>query len=227
MKIVIYGSGKMAELTCYYFTNDSEYEVVAFCVDDAYVPAKNSSLLGLPLLGFKQVVDKYPKESHKIHVAIGRNSAREITCKKVSENGYSFANYVSSKASVWPDLVIGQNTFIDQCCDIHPFVTIGDNCMLMGTRLGHHSIIKNNVLISGSTLAGNVTVGNNTFLGINSAVKEDVCIGSHNIIGASVFINKDTEDYAIISNSTVPKRIGDSKRFMMFSKPSEIKEMKG
>lgn len=224
MKVVIYGTGKMAELICYSFNNDSPYEVVAFCVDDAYVPSEETKLLGLPILSFDQVLRKFPKESHKMHIGIGRNSAREVVYNKVREAGYSFANYISSKANLWPDLITGQNTFIDQCCDIQPFVTIGNNCMLMGSRVGHHSTIKNNVLLSGNTMGGNVTIGNNSFLGINSAVKEDVCIGNNNIIGAGVFINKNTEDYAIISSSAVPQRVGDSKRFIMFNKSQEAKQ---
>lgn len=223
MKVIIYGTGKMAEFICYSFMHDSPYNVVAFCVDDAYVPPAGSTLLNLPILSFAQVTKDFPPDAHKMHIAIGRNSARESVYNRVSDAGYGFANYISSKANVWPDLVVGHNIFIDQCCDIHPFVTIGNNCMLIGTRIGHHSTLENNVLLSGNILAGNVTVGHNSFLGINSAVKEDVMIGSHNIVGAGVFINKNTEDYAIISNASAPQRIGDSKRFVMFTKTPEAK----
>jgi len=224
MKVIIYGTGKMAEFICYSFMNDSDYNVVAFCVDDAYVPPAGHTLLGLPILSFAQVTKDFPPETHKIHVAIGRNSTRENVYHRVSESGYSFANYISSKANIWSDLVFGRNTFIDQCCDIQPFVTIGNNCMLIGARIGHHSTLGDNVLLSGNILAGNVTVGNNSFLGINSAVKEDITIGGHNIIGAGVFINKNTEDYAIVSNGAVPQRIGDSKRFVMFNKTQDVKQ---
>lgn len=224
MKVIIYGTGKMAEFICYSFMNDSQYNVIAFCVDDAYVPPAGNTLLGLPILSFAQVTKDFPPETYKIHVAIGRNSARESVYHKVKDAGYAFANYISTKANVWSDLVIGHNTFIDQCCDIQPFVTIGNNCMLIGTRIGHHSTIENNVLLSGNILAGNVTVGHNSFLGINSAVKEDVIIGSYNIIGAGVFINKNTEDHAIISNASTPQRIGDSKRFVMFNKGQDVKQ---
>lgn len=218
MKVIIYGTGKMAEFICYSFTNDSAYEVVAFCVDDDYVPPMGTTLLGIPILGLDEVIKSFPPENHKMHIAIGRNSARENIFKKVSDEGYDFANYIASKASIWPDLVVGRNVFIDQCCDIHPFVTIGDNCMLIGARIGHHCTIEHNVLLSGNILAGNVTVKNNSFLGINSSVKEDVTIGSYNIIGANIFINKPTEDDAIISNATTPQRVGNSKRFVMFNK---------
>ncbi|NII82531.1 MULTISPECIES: hypothetical protein [unclassified Pedobacter] len=224
MKVIIYGIGKMAEFICYSFMNDSDYNVVAFCVDDVYAPPAGNTLQGLPILSFEQVIKDFSPESHKIHIAIGRNSARESVYHRVSQAGYSFANYVSSKANIWPELMFGHNTFIDQCCDIQPFVTIGNNCMLIGARIGHHSTIGNNVLLSGNILAGNVNIGNNSFLGINSAVKEDITIGSHNIIGAGVFINKNTEDYAIVSNGSVPQRIGDSKRFVMFNKAQQVKQ---
>ncbi|WP_316841191.1 acetyltransferase [Pedobacter gandavensis] len=218
MKVVIYGTGKMAEFICYSFNNDSAYEVVAFCVDDAYVPARGTKLLGLPILSFADVLSRYPQNNHLMHIAIGRNNVRESIYHKVKEAGYAFANYISSKANVWPDLVVGQNIFIDQCCDIQPFVTIGNNCMLIGARIGHHSVIMDNVLLSGNILAGNVTVGNNSFLGINSSVKEDLYIGNRNVIGAGVFITKNTDDDMLISNPPTPQRIGDSRKLTLFQK---------
>lgn len=224
MKVVIYGTGKMAELICYSFNNDSSYEVVAFCVDNEYVPPTGTRLLGLPVLSFDQAQVDFPKDHYKIHIGIGRNSARESAYYKALKAGYSFANYVSSKAMIWPDLVVGNNVFIDQACNIHPFVTIGNNCMLIGARIGHHSTIKNNVLLSGNILAGNVTIGHNSFLGINSSVKEDICVGNNNIIGAGVFITKNTEDDALITNPVVTHRVGDSKRILMFNKPTSEKE---
>ncbi|WP_316820652.1 acetyltransferase [Pedobacter gandavensis] len=218
MKVVIYGTGKMAEFICYSFNNDSSYEVVAFCVDDAFVPPLGTELLGLPILSFEQVVLQCPKKDHCMHIAIGRNDVREIIYHKVKDAGYTFANYISSKANVWPDLLVGQNVFIDQCCDIQPFVVIGNNCMLIGARIGHHSTIMDNVLLSGNILAGNVTVGSNSFLGINSSVKEDVFIGRRNVIGAGVFITKNTDDDLLISNPSTPHRIADSRKFTLFHK---------
>lgn len=48
MKIIIFGTGEIAELAYYYFTNDSQYEVVAFVADDEYV--NNSTFQNLPLV---------------------------------------------------------------------------------------------------------------------------------------------------------------------------------
>jgi UDP-3-O-[3-hydroxymyristoyl] glucosamine N-acyltransferase len=67
-------------------------------------------------------------------------------------------------------------------------------------------------------LAGNVTISNNSFLGINSSVRENVVIGKNYIIGSGVFIDKDTIDFAIFSHKVSVQRCGNSNRFIMFDK---------
>lgn len=220
MKVLIYGTGKMAEFITYALNHDSPHQVVAYCVDDAYIPPLGAKLLGLPIVSFNQAIIDYPKENYLVHVAIGRNSARETAYLKAKEAGYTFVNYISSKAIVWPDLVVGKNVFIDQGCNIHPFVTVGNNCMLIGSRIGHHSTIKNNVLLSGNILAGNVTIGHNSFLGMNSLVKENVIIGSNNIVGAGVFVMNNTEDNALITNPSLRNKVRDSTGVIMFRSPT-------
>lgn len=37
MDIIIFGVGSQAELAHYFFTHDSDYQVVAFCIDAAYL----------------------------------------------------------------------------------------------------------------------------------------------------------------------------------------------
>ncbi|WPO83177.1 acetyltransferase [Chryseobacterium sp. JJR-5R] len=216
-QIIIYGVGKMAEFIYYSFQYDSQYEIIAFCVDDAYLEVSQDTLYGLPVLNFTDVRKQFPPESYLMHIAIGRNDAREIIFEKVLEAGYGFANYICSKANVWPDLVIGQNVFIDQASVIHPYVTIGDNCMLIAARIGHHCHIGSNSLLSGTSLAGNVTVGNNSFLGINSGAKESVRIGCHNIVGAGCFIGKNTKDGALIYQERTVQKTVLSKNIVLFN----------
>jgi sugar O-acyltransferase (sialic acid O-acetyltransferase NeuD family) len=221
MNLVIYGTGKMAEYICFCMMNDSPYQVIAFCVDDAYLPSAGSELMGIPIMGFKEIIRENPPEETLFHIAIGRNSARKAIFDKVRDAGYDCASYISSKAGVWHDLIIGSNVFIDQCYDIQPFVRIGDNCMVIGARIGHHCTIEDHVLLSGNTLAGNVTIGQGSFLGINSAVKEDVTVGAYNIIGASVFISKNTPNCTMTSSPKDLFRTGDSSRFTLFNKTPE------
>lgn len=217
MKVVIYGVGRMAEFIHYSFQNDSVYEIVAFCADDAYLDDSRQYLFGCPVLSFSETTIQFPPNEYLMHIAVGRNNAREIIFNKVREAGYAFANYICSKASVWPDLKVGENVFIDQASVIQPYVTIGDNCMLIGARIGHHSSIGSNSLLSGTALAGSVIIGSNSFLGLNSGIKEGVRVGKHNIIGAGCFISKDTKDSSLIYQERSVQKVVLSRNIVLFN----------
>lgn len=216
MKVVIYGVGRMAEFIYYSFRNDSAYDVVAFCVDDDYMEESRQYLFECPVLNFADTKAKFPPHQYLMHIAVGRNNAREVIFNKVRDAGYSFANYICSRANVWPDLKIGENVFIDQASVVQPYVTIGDNCMLIGARIGHHSRICSHSLLSGTALAGSVTIDSNSFLGLNSGVKEGVRVGKHNIIGAGCFISKDTKDGSLIYQERSVQRVVLSRNVVLF-----------
>jgi FlaA1/EpsC-like NDP-sugar epimerase len=66
--LVIFGTGDIAQLAHYYFSHDSDYEVVAFTVDAAYVT--EDTFCGLPVLAFDRIAEVYPPSSHECFVAI-------------------------------------------------------------------------------------------------------------------------------------------------------------
>jgi len=60
-KIVLFGTGEIAELAHFYFQHDSEceYDVVAYTADDEFVD--DDSFNGCPLVPFSEVEDRYPE----------------------------------------------------------------------------------------------------------------------------------------------------------------------
>ena len=52
-KLVLIGDSAFAEIAFEYFQHDSDYEVVAFCVERQYM--KRDSLFGLPVVAFEEV----------------------------------------------------------------------------------------------------------------------------------------------------------------------------
>ncbi|MFC2176378.1 transferase, partial [Bacteroidota bacterium] len=121
-QLVIFGVGELGQLAQFYFSNDSDYEVVAFTVDRAYVT--ESEYLGLPLVPFDELKKTYPPAEYELYVAIGYTKLNENRIKKYYEaksKGYSLASYVSSKSSQWKDLKVGENTFIMEGNTIMPF----------------------------------------------------------------------------------------------------------
>jgi hypothetical protein len=51
--LIIFGTGDIAQLAHFYFTNDSNYEVVAFTADRAFIFEDNFE--NLPLIPFEEL----------------------------------------------------------------------------------------------------------------------------------------------------------------------------
>ncbi len=211
MKIVIFGIGKFAEYVSYVLSNDSPYEVAAFCVEAGFRPDNVQDFQGLPIVDFENLEKSFPPDEYRLFVAVGNNWARERIFKILKRKGYSFVSYLSSKAIVWEDLRYGKNVFISEDTGIQPFVSIGDNTILIGSKIGHHSKIGNNVLLSCCYLGGNVKIGDNSFLGLNSTVKQNVVIGRNNIIGMGSKIARNTDDDKVYSDKSTSERKVSSK----------------
>lgn len=211
MKVIIFGVGKLADYVHFVLTNDSPYEVVAFCIEEAYMPEERT-IRGLPIIGFEVLSSIYPPDDYKIFIAVGNNSVRERIYHRVKDNGYSCITYISSKATLWKDLTCGDNVFIGEGAIIQPFVSIGSNCFLFAPRVAHHCKIGDNVVLSGCCLGGDAQVGDNSFLGLNSTVNQNVKVGKANIIGVGANIVSNTNDYEVYTNNSTVKRAVSSQR---------------
>lgn len=198
--LIIFGDGEIAEVAYYYFTHDSEYNVVAFTVDASYI--KKNELFNLPVLPFEEINQYYPSNEYAMHVSMGnakRNSIREKKYIEAKEKGYRLVSYISSEIHLWPDHDIGDNCFILEDNTIQPFTKIGcDVVMWSGNHLGHHSNIGDHSFITSHTvISGGVHVGKNSFIGVNATIRDHVSIGAHSIIGAGALILSDTAERSV------------------------------
>ena len=102
--------------------------------------------------------------------------------------------------------------FISEDTGIQPFVKIGDGSIFFAARIGHHSTIGEFCLMSCCFLAGNITVGNNVFMGLTSAIQQGVTIANNTIIGMGACITKDTKEGEVYTTSkdTVKRSDSDS-----------------
>lgn len=203
-KIVIYGVGSFAEYAAYLFQNDSDFEVVGFCMEDSYL--KNNTSIKKNITTFENLENTYSMEDTFIFIAIGNNLIREKIYNKAKDKGYHFGTYISSKATTWENLIVGENCFIGEGCVIQPFVTIKDNSIILISEIGHHCKIGNNTLLSVCTLGGNVKVGDFSYIGMGSVVKQKINIGKKNIIGMGCIIDRSTEPNSVYTSKSATKR---------------------
>ena len=196
-KLVIYGAGETAEIAYEYFTHDSDYEVVAFCVDDQY--KKSDSLLNTKLISLRDLKVNYPPAKFKIFVAASfdkLNRNRELMFSKIKSMGYACANYISSKAFVWHNAQIGENVMIFENNVIQYSCKIGNNVILWsGNHIGHQSVIKDNVFVSSHcVISGYCVIGENSFLGVNSTFNNNIEISKDTFVSSGSLIVKNINE---------------------------------
>jgi sugar O-acyltransferase (sialic acid O-acetyltransferase NeuD family) len=201
-KLVVFGSGDIAELADFYFRHDSEHKVVAFTVDGAYV--KEETFCGRPVVAFEDVVGAFPPEDCGFFAAVSYsklNALRESKVAAAKANGYRIAHYLSSKATVFPGFEPKENCFILEDNTIQPFAQIGANVTLWsGNHIGHHSTIDDNCFIASHVvISGGVRIGANTFVGVNVTIRDHVKIGKRCVLGAGSLILSDAEDESVFS----------------------------
>jgi sugar O-acyltransferase (sialic acid O-acetyltransferase NeuD family) len=199
-KIIIFGTGDIAQIANYYFEIDSEYEVVAFTVDSAYITEPQYE--GKPLVAFDNIEETYPPSEYKMFIALSyakMNKVRETKYHEAKAKGYTLVSYVSSHCTYLSQFPCGDNCFIFEDNTIQPFVRIGNNVTFWsGNHIGHHSVIHDHNFISSHVvISGHCVIESNCFLGVNSTLAHKVTIARETLLGAGVVISKNTEEKRI------------------------------
>jgi sugar O-acyltransferase (sialic acid O-acetyltransferase NeuD family) len=195
-KIIIFGTGDIAQIAKYYFETDSDHEVIAFTVDKAYVDA--STFEKKPLVAFETIIDTYPPSDYKMFIALSyskMNKIREEKYHQAKSLGYELVSYISSKCTYVSQFEHGDNCFIFEDNTIQPFVEIGNNITLWsGNHIGHHSKIEDHNFISSHVvISGHCTIKSNCFLGVNATIAHKVVVAEETLVGAGAVISKDTD----------------------------------
>jgi sugar O-acyltransferase (sialic acid O-acetyltransferase NeuD family) len=206
-KLLIFGDSAFAEVAYELFSHDSNYEVAAFVVDIEY--KTKSELFGLPVVDFESVAENYPPDDYDMHVALVYNKLNRVRKAKyeaAKAKGYRLANYISSRAFVWPNVEMGDNLFIFEDNTIQPFVKLGSNIVLWsGNHIGHHSTIDSHCFISSHVVvSGFVNIGKSCFAGVNSSFANNIDIGDDCLIGAGALIVKSLPKGSLVRGTPSP-----------------------
>jgi len=194
--LVIFGSGDIAQLAHYYFSTDSDYEVVAFTLDAEYIT--ETVFCGLPVVPFEAISQKYCPAEYEFFVALSYSKLNAVRKEKylaAKSLGYRLASFISSRATVLNDECIGENCFILEDNTIQPFVSIGNNVTLWsGNHIGHHSTIMDHCFIASHVVvSGGVEIGEQCFIGVNGTLRDHIKIGERCVIGAGTLLLADAE----------------------------------
>lgn len=198
-KIILFGTGQIAQVVLYYIKKDKAFDVCAFCMDNDFI--KESTFDGKPVVAFEDVEKLYPPETYKMAIPISfkrLNKCREQKYLDAKTKGYSCVSYISKDACC-ETTDIGENVFILGNCSICPFVHIGNNVFMWPTTaIGHHDVIEDHCFLASPKISGCVTVGHNSFLGTNTTVADTLTIGAYCIVGGGVTVTKSIKDGTVL-----------------------------
>ena len=196
-KVVLYGNGPVAKGAFLSLKTDSPFEVVAFTVDRDFIDS--NILLDLPVIPYDEIQSRFPCNEYKMMIAVGYVNGNHVRAEKhrqAKEMGYQMINYISSRAIVGPDVVLGEDSVINANCLISGPARIGDDVRIgAGTFLGHDNIIGDHSFLSNCVVTGgNVTVESYCFIGLNATIRNKIRIASHCFIGAGAVILQNTKE---------------------------------
>lgn len=199
-KIIIFGSGDIAQIAKYYFDIDSPHQVVAFTLDKEYI--QQNEFEGLHVYPFEDIEKHFPPDEYQMFIAISyanMNRLREKKFYEAKQKGYHLVSYISSHCTYLSQYKCGENCFIFEDNTIQPFVKIHDNVTIWsGNHIGHHSVIhSHNFISSHVVISGHCEIESNCFLGVNSTLAHWVKIAKGTLVGAGTVITKNTEPDSI------------------------------
>jgi sugar O-acyltransferase (sialic acid O-acetyltransferase NeuD family) len=198
--MVILGDSAFAEVAYECFTRDSSYEVAGFSVESAYL--EREELFGLPVVAFETLEQRFPPSEFHVYAALvytQLNRLRTRLLRAAREKGFHPASYISSRASVWPNVEMGEHCFVFENNNLQPFVRLGSNVVLWsGNHIGHHTVIEDNCFIASHVvISGFCKIGRNTFMGVNSTLGNNVTIGEDNWIGPGATLTRSTSSNSL------------------------------
>lgn len=214
-KLVIFGTRQIAEVLGWYFKHDSDYGVVAYTADGAFV--QEDSFGGRPVVPFEELAVRFPASEHNVFVAISYTKMNRIRAEKyaaVKAAGYSLARHVSPRASVWDASAVGENSFVMEHNVVQPFASVGNDTILWaGNHIGHHAIIGDHCfLASHIVVSGNVEIGDHCFVGVNATLRDGIKVAPRCLIGAGALVLGDTQpEQVFMADSTVASRVPSSR----------------
>jgi len=216
--VIIFGLAENSSLAHFYLKHDSEHDVVAFTVNERFLPEERG-FEGLPIIAFEDVVSRYSPDDYELFAPLspaGMNKTREQVFRSIKAKGYRMISYVSSYATTFPGATIGENCFILEDNTIQPYTTIGDNVMLWsGNHIGHHGAIADHVsFTSHVVLSGRCDVESYCFFGVNAAIRDGLTIAEGSLIAMGATVTRDTEEWKVYVGNPAKALEKDSRTVM-------------
>jgi sugar O-acyltransferase (sialic acid O-acetyltransferase NeuD family) len=146
-------------------------------------------------------------KNYKYFVGIGDNTIRKAVTQNLIPHLGLPINAIHKQSIMATNVELGEGILIAAGTTINPCVSIGDGVICnTNASIDHECIIEPYVHIApGAVLCGNVHVGENSFIGANSVIKQGIQIGKNVTIGAGSVIVKNILEEGVYAGNPAKK----------------------
>lgn len=134
--------------------------------------------------------------SYDVVVAIGNNDIRQQKMQLLQQNGFNLISLIHPSAIVSQYASIALGTVVFAGAVINAFATVGVGCIINTAAVVEHDCIIADFahICPNVALAGGVSVGSKSWIGIGSQVRQLITIGDNCLIGAGSTVVKNISD---------------------------------
>ena len=205
-RVIILGSGGHGRVVIDILEGDKHYIIAG--VTDANGPQNATLVNRYGVLGDDSILpDVYQSGVRHAFVAIGDNRLRRILTESVLGMGFTLVNAISNSAHISRLVTIGKGTVVMPGAIINTGAVIGNGVIInTGATIDHDCILSDYSHVApGVNLAGSITIGAGTFLGVGSKVIDGISIGEWVVAGAGSVVVRDVPSHCQIIG--VPARV--------------------
>jgi sugar O-acyltransferase (sialic acid O-acetyltransferase NeuD family) len=197
-KVVLLGAGGHARVLLDVLEQHSLYEIVGFV--DANPALRGTRVNGFPVLGDDDLLPELSRNGvrHAV-VAIGStrlNARREFCYRYAVSLGFHMLAVIADSSYISPSAKLGES-----CSILHQAVVGAGSCLgrnvivNAGAIVEHDCWIEDHVHIAAAAcVAGNVRVGENSYLGLGCRVRQGIKIGRNVMVSMGSIVVKDLPD---------------------------------
>lgn len=198
-KVIIYGTGKLAQMVYYLMKADTRYEIIGFAADIEYCNA--DTFMDVSLVPIDEAFSIFPPTTCKMLTVIGgltNIEIRKTMYDRAHSHGYESINYIHPTAILEGEITFGNNNIIFPYCVLGFSGSFGDNTIVREkVYLGHDFKVGNHCFIGvGCTIGGTSQIDDFAYIAMESTVIDHTTIARRSFIGIGSLVLTDTMENA-------------------------------
>ena len=204
--IVIFGSGTHSKVVFSEVIKLKKYNILGF-VDNFSKKGKKKLIYKKKTYFHLGSIKDFLKKNSGVYknlcgiIGVGFNYNRKRVVDDVFklDKNFKWESIISKDCILNGNITIGEGSLIMSGVTVNTETTIGNHCILnTSSSIDHDNNFKNfSSCGPGVITGGNVTIKENSYLGIGCVVKNKVKVGKNTVIGGNAFVNKECLDNSL------------------------------